>query len=391
MNTIQMGTVALLKSAVLQQSCPLPADFDLEAAYPALKRHHMDALLYEGAVLCGISKELPVMKRLFQSYCRSLMASEGQMGEVHRLTETFDSNGIDYMPLKGCKMKALYPKPELRIMGDADILIRMEQYGKIVPIMEALGFRPGVESDHELQWFGKSLFVELHKRVIPSYNKDFYAYFGEGWQLAKRRSGTCYGMEQEDEMVYLFTHFAKHYRDGGIGCRHLVDLWVFRGAHPDMAEETIKAALDKIQLREFYENICRLIDVWFTDAPGDEKMDFITDYLFASGSWGTKENHIASSGVKDQGGKKGGRLARISYIFRIVFAGVDTLKYKYTILQKAPWMLPLVWLYRPFYKLFSGTERKSLGHHKTNLRILSPETVRSRQEALQYVGLDYHF
>ena len=387
MNTTQIGAIALLKSAVLQQACPLPAEFDLEEAYPLLKRHHMDALLYEGAVICGISAELPVMKQLFQNYCRAFAASEGQMREVKRLFKAFDDNAIDYMPLKGCKMKALYPKAELRSMGDADILIRMEQYDRIVPIMEELGFRPGVESDHELQWFGKMLFVELHKRVIPSYNKDFFAYFGEGWQLAKLGYGTQYALMPEDEMVYLFTHFAKHYRDGGIGCRHLLDLWVFRKNHLQLDEERIKKTLDKIYLREFYENICRLMTVWFENEPTDEKMDFITEFLFDSGSFGKHEAHVVSTGVKDHGGKG----ARWRYVLRLALPGVDALKNKYTILQKAPWMLPLVWIYRPIYKFVSAKERRTLKQHGQNLKILSPDKVQTRHQAMQYVGLDYHF
>ena len=387
MNTMQKGAIALLKSAVLQQACQLPAEFDLEESCSALKSHHMDAMLYEGAVLCQISRQLPVMKHLFQNYCRSVIVSEGQMRAVRQIFDAFDQHKIDYLPLKGCKMKPLYPKAELRVMGDADILIRMEQYEKIVPIMEQLGFRPGVESDHELQWFGKTLFVELHKRVIPSYNKDFYAYFGEGWLLAQKDAGTRYTMTVEDEMVYLFTHFAKHYRDGGIGCRHVVDLWVFRQNHPGLQENVVKDTLDKIHLREFYEKICRLMEVWFANEAADDKMDFITDFIFASGSWGKRTDHVTSSGVRDHGGKN----ARWRYLLRLALPGVDGLKGKYTILQKAPWMLPLVWIYRPFYKLLSPQERRTLVHHKRNLQILSAENVQSRQQALQYVGLDYHF
>ena len=387
MNTMQKGAIALLKSAVLQSACPLPEEFDLEKVYPALQKHHMDALLYEGAMLCRVDPQLTVMKRLFQNYCRSLIVSEGQMGAVRQIFEAFEESQIDYLPLKGCKMKALYPKAELRMMGDADILIRMDQYERIVPIMEKLGFEPGVESDHELHWHGKSLFVELHKRVIPSYNKDFYAYFGEGWQLAKCCAGTRYAMTAEDEMVYLFTHFAKHYRDGGIGCRHVVDLWVFRKNHPQLQEAEVKKTLEQLHLREFYENICRLLEVWFADAPTDEKVDFITDFLFAGGSWGKKADHVTSSGVRNHDGKN----ARWRYVLRLALPGVDALKGKYTILQKAPWLLPAVWVYRPFYKLLSRKERQTLQAHKQNLQILSAENVESRQQALQYVGLDYHF
>lgn len=391
MNTMQQGVVALLKSAITQCAYPLPEGFDLEAAYLELKRHHMAPLIYEGAVLCGIPKQLPVMQQLFQACCRSLLISEGQMEQIRRICDAFDANSIDYMLLKGSKMKALYPKPELRTMGDADILIRMEQYDRIVPVMESLGFCAGVESDHELVWKNKALFLELHKRVIPSYNKDFYAYFGEGWKLVIRKNGTCYCMLPEDEMVYLFTHFAKHYRDGGIGCRHVVDLWVFLRANPGMDEEKVKRELDKLQLREFYENIRRLIAVWFENASNDEKADFITDFVFASGSWGKAETHVVSAGVRDIGRSSGSNHARVVYLLRLVFPSVKTLQYKYTILQKAPWMLPLVWLYRPFYKLLNRHERRTLRAHKRNLQLRSAENIQSRQQALQYVGLDYHF
>ncbi len=391
MDRMQLGVVTLLKSAITQQRCDLPADFDLEAACGAMQRHHMTPLLYEGAVLCGIPQQLPVMQQLFHSYCRALMVSEGQLRQVQRICDAFDQNDIDYMLLKGSKMKALYPKPELRTMGDADILIRVEQYARILPIMEQLGFQPGVESDHELHWHHKELFLELHKRLIPSYNKDFYAYFGEGWELVIKQTVTCYAMTAEDEMVYLFTHFAKHYRDGGIGCRHVVDLWVFLRAHPELDEAAVCAQLERLQLRTFYENIRRLLGVWFEGEPSDEKTDYITDFIFSSGSWGKKEIHIISLGVRDYTGKHDGRVARWNYLVRLAFPGVDILKDKYTILKKAPWMLPLVWIYRAFYKLFSLRERETRNIHRDTLKILSPEKVTNRQQALEYVGLGYHF
>ena len=127
------------------------------------------------------------------------------------------------MLLKGTLLKEMYPKKELRAMGDADILIKTEQYDKIKPIMQGLGFEERTESDHELIWRKPQLLLELHKKLIPSYNKDYYAYFGDGWQLGKPNSNFPhrFEMSDEDQMIYLFTHFAKHYRDAGIGIRPL--------------------------------------------------------------------------------------------------------------------------------------------------------------------------
>ncbi len=389
MNTTQQGIVTLLRSAITGEALPLPGDFDMEQAYPLIRSHHMPTLAYEGASLCGVPLKSPAMTRLFREYGKTLLIHERQMGEVQKLFAAFDENAIDYMPLKGSKMKALYPKPELRIMGDADILIRMEQYDRIIPIMTGLGFLEKNETDHELVWEKDTLFLELHKRLIPSYNADFYAYFGEGWQLAKSGKGTRYAMTPEDEMVYLFTHFAKHYRDGGIGCRHVVDLWVFLRAHPELDQAYVAGKLGLIGLAAFYENICRMLEVWFAGAQSDDKLDFITEFIFASGSWGAVGSRALSQAVRDSRYALPGFRGKLLYIWQIMFPGVDMLKSKYTILKKAPWLLPLVWLVRPFYKLLF--ERKSLKRHEVNLSAITPENMQTRQRLLNYVGLDYNF
>ena len=153
----QKGLLTLIRSAITSQPLPLPEGFDLEGTHNQIKYHEIVPLTYEGALLCGISKKTPAMNLLFQDYCRFFMRSEAQMQAIGRIYAAFDANKIDYLPVKGCNMKPLYPKPELRVMGDADILIRMEQYSQIVPIMESLGFEATQESDHEYIWRSKEL------------------------------------------------------------------------------------------------------------------------------------------------------------------------------------------------------------------------------------------
>ena len=389
MNTLQQGLIALMKSAVTVQPYALPEGFDLEAAYPLIQKHHIDAMAYDGAVRCGIDRKSPAMQQLFQSYLKVMMKSEGQMRDVQAVLAAFDAQGIDYMPLKGCKMKGMYPKPELRVMGDADILIRVEQYEKIVPIMESLHFQVGLESDHELVWKSKGLYLELHKHLIPSYNKDFYAYFGEGWQLAKKERGTRYAMSPEDEWIFLFTHFAKHYRDGGIGCRYVTDLWVYRNTHPAMDEGYIRSILRKLYLVEFYENVLQLIDVWFQSAETNPKMDHMTDFIFSSGSWGTGNSRLLSRTVRDSKHSAVGFSGRLVYLWKTAFPDVMTLREKYTVLKKHPCLLPAVWIWRPIHKLLF--ERESLKKQRQNLQTVSMDHLQARQEALNYVGLDYNF
>lgn len=389
MNTVQKSIAALMKSALTGQAQPLPEGFSMDEVLQSIKGHHVEVMIYEGATLCGADAAVPAMQELFRKYCKSLQVSVRQMREIQRVFCAFEKNGIDYMPLKGSRLKALYPKPELRAMGDADVLVRMEQYDKIRPLMHQLGFTEKYESDHELVWQSDGLLLELHKCLIPSYNKDFYAYFSEGWQLAKPENGTGYAMSAEDELIFLFTHFAKHYRDGGAGCRYLADLWVYRRAHPDMDESFVENQLQKLQLLEFYRNILQVIAVWFENGPSNEKTDFITDYVVSSGSWGSTDSRQLSRAVRDARHVPVGFNAKLVYLWQLAFPDIYAVREKYTVLKKHPKLLPLVWLWRPFYKLLF--ERHTLQKKKEQFDTISQKKLEDRQQALRYVGIDYNF
>ena len=389
MKQSHIGILTLLKSAIIQQKIALPEGFQLQDADEHINRHHIASLIYEGALLCNIPQNDIRLLQLFQKYCKALQVSERQLRELERIYNAFEENGIDYMPLKGCKMKALYPKPELRNMGDADILIRTEQYDKIRSVMQSLQFTEGEETVHELVWKSDALYLELHKHLIPSYNRDFYGYFGEGWARAKLLRGTQYTMTPEDEFIFLFTHFAKHYRDGGIGCRHVVDLWVYLRSHPELDLDYIQTELKKLQLLDFYRNIRRLISTWFEDQESDSRTDFLTEFIFASGSFGQIENRVLSRAVRDANHSVLGFSGKLLYLWQTAFPGIKILREKYTILKKHPYMLPLVWLIRPFYKVLF--EWRSLRQQQRNLAAFDEDGMENHQKMLHYVGLDYNF
>ena len=389
MKALHKGIVALIKSAMTGEASALPEGFELSAALPLIKKHHIVTMAYEGAVKCGIPQSDPTVKTLFSAYYTLLTASERQAAMLGKLVSAFDENEIDYMLLKGSNLRSLYPRPELRYMGDADVLIKTDQYDRIKPIMLSLGFAEGVESDHELVWRGGGLMVELHKRLIPSYNKDFYAYFGEGWQNARLDAGTRYTMSAEDEMIYLFTHFAKHYRDGGVGCRYVADLYLYREAHPELDGEYIASVLGRIYLDRFYENVMRTVDAWFCGGDEDEATEIITEFIFASGSWGSVDSKLIAREVKELKHSPKMMSSKMSYIVRMLFPSVAALSPKYTVLKKAPWLLPAVWVIRPFYKLFF--ERGAFKRQKRNLKVINDKSVAERKEALNAVGIDFNF
>lgn len=389
MDALQRGIITLLRSGLTGEKLSLPEGFDLEEAYPILCAHQVHTLAYEGAVCCDVSKLLPEMKELFQRYCQCIVHSERQMQAVERVFGAFEANGIEYLTVKGCHMKKLYPKPELRLMGDADVLIHVSEYAKISAVLCELGYQEVSESEKDYGWTSPELFMEIHHKLIGSSDQDFYRYFGDGWKLAKPVSGVCHALSPEDEYLYLVMHLAKHYRNGGIGLRHVTDLWVYRRAYPGMDESYILKGLREIHLADFHQNLWRMIKVWFEGYPEDDVTAFMTDVIFRSGSWGNSEKSKLSVALRNKnatGSVTGGKIKRIWNGF---FPPYGVMWQKYPILKKHPALLPVFWPVR--WATAVLFRRDNLRRQYEELQLANLDAIQIYQQALNYVGLDFHF
>lgn len=382
------GILALLRSAITGQPQALPPGFDLAAAYGQIKRHQLIPLAYEGAVNCGIDMTLPAMMKLCDGYCQSLMRMSGQLNDVRRVCDAFEAEGIDYMLLKGSKLNDLYPKPELRVMADADILIRVEQRAVIERIMRDLGFREDVESDHELNWDSDALHLELHKRLVPSYDEAEYAYFGDGWDRALPVSGCRYDMKPEDEYLFLFAHFAKHYTDGGIGIRHALDLWVYRRANPNLDHDYIQNELKKLQLDRFHENVVCLLEMWFEDGEGNETSEFLGEFIFQSGVWGNVESHYLAQESKDQKNASSFAAGRLKSVLRVIFPSREYAQVRYPILRKWPILLPAVWVVIWVRTLLFN--RSAIKRRQQEFKTVTDEKLDAYRRSMEFVGIETH-
>ena len=380
----------LIKSAVSGKACVLPEGFELKEAAEYAAKSQISSMLYYGAVNCGISQESEVMRALFLQTCSAVALSEQQAFEFNKITGAFNENGIEYMPLKGILLKRIYPKPDMRSMSDIDILIKTEQYEKIKPLLLSMGYTEKKESDHELPWRKRNIYVELHKRIISTYNKDFYRYFGDGWKLGvPDKNHPCgYEMRPEDTFVYLFTHFAKHYRSGGIGIKHMTDLWVYLKKNT-MNSDYIEEQLSALRLSEFYKNVLRTLKVWFAEAEPTEITDFITDVIFNSGSYGNHRDHIAGLMIRKQKTTGRTRGTRVSEIVKTVFLPYNYMREKYPVLNKVPVILPFMWIYRGVATVLFYP--KKIKRFYNDARLMSNDNTKAYHSALKLVGLDYNY
>ncbi len=350
-DTVTVGRMAirLVRTALAAGESPTPPE-DIAPLLPALmdfaERQQVLPLIADGLLRMPIFAETDAAVAVA---CRAgAYAAHGalQTEVAERLLDALEAAGIRHMPLKGYGLKTLYPSPDFRVMGDVDILVTPRDRARIEALLGQMRYAQGKESDHEYHWFSpEGVHIELHKSLIPTYDRDLYAYFGDGWSRARPVSGFAHRMElsPEDTYVYLVAHMAKHCRGGGVGMRYAVDLYVFRRAClPN--EDGVARELRAVGLEEFEQNVRRLCRFWFADGDADDVTRLLEERLFSGGVYGNPEEASVSEGT------------RARQMWRAIFPAYATMCHR----RGRPfgrWQLPFRWVARWGELLLRGRRR----------------------------------
>jgi len=379
--------ISLIKSAITGEEIVFSDDCNINKILKIANKHAVLNLVVDGLSNC--KKDSLISDKALNDLCSGMSLSKKQIHAAEKLKNEFEKNHIDYMFLKGLNLKNIYPKPENREMGDLDILIKTNQYELIRKILINLGYDEKEESDHELIWCKGDLYLELHKHLIPTNNKDYIKYFKNGWQFAKIVSDdSCeYCMSPDDEYIFLLTHLAKHFRDGGIGIRHFVDLWIYKNKY-SLNNEYIEKKLALINLNEFNANVNKTIDVWFNGVETDKKTEFITRYVLSSGTFGSNVNHIYSDGLVAM--LKNGSVAagRKDTVFRLIFPTYKRMAQKYPILEKFPFLLPFSYFPRWYEAIF--IRKGIITKYRGEIKQQTEENVLNYMNNLKYMGISFN-
>lgn len=382
--------IEIIKSAINVDS-KIDTDIDWEKLISYARKHKIMPLLCYGFSNAGIKTPPEIDEELFRNTAFNMSVNSNQLFELERIKQAFLENKIDFIVLKGAVLKNYYPSPEMRPMGDIDMLIKVEQYSKICSIMKKLGFVEKPASNYEFKWSKGQVLIELHKRLTAPTNRDFCRYYGDGWKMAvpMDENSTEYTYTKEDCFVYLFMHFTRHYRDAGIGLIHLIDIYFYLKKHNDMDEEYLLREFEELRLAEFYENVKSTISVCFEDSAPNEKTNIILNRIISSGSYGTKESLVISVGAKNTQKAKNKKSIRAILFWNRVFMPYKDMCVRHRILKKLPFLLPFFWIYRIFDVLF--VKRESLKREIDNFKHSNPEEVVKFKSDLSEVGLEYNF
>lgn len=288
-----------------------------------------------------------------QSRDKAIVRDITQQMEIERIGESFAAAEIQFVTLKGCRLKQLYPQSDMRTMSDIDLLIDGDNAEKARDIMLGLGytceeFGHGV---HDIYYMPPVMNVEIHRSLFGERGGEFSDIFADPWKMCKKSEKAGKELTEEAFFSHLLAHAVTHFEDGGTGIRTIADIWVYRHSSCAAKTDDVLKILDSAGKSETAQRLLELSEVWFGDAPRTEQAVETEQYILESGTHGTMKNSAINS-TKKSIAKNG----KVGYVFVKFFPPYKFMCGQYPILKKLPILLPVMWITRIVKKLFG--ERK---------------------------------
>lgn len=273
MTDLQQDFLRLLTCFVSERTDDVCPDADrLSALLDLAAKHALSGIAaFQLYRMFRKSGDVHTAARLMRMYQAQLLCG-ARLGErIAWLQELFASHGIAAAFVKGAVLRRYYPVPELREMGDIDLLIPSAQRGETDRILRENGFSCLIGAGDEWVYTGRGLRMEIHTNLYPdrSWNDvDYRAYFADAFEKTVQDE-RC-GMRTLDpalHFLFFVQHLAKHFMGSGAGVRLFLDFDVFLRAYGDRMDwRQVRKGLAELSLLTFAENVLQLCRFWFGTA-----------------------------------------------------------------------------------------------------------------------------
>lgn len=330
-----------LISSVINKTKPpmLPEDFDWDFIRQTAERNSVLNLIGYCMDKVNVKPSKKMYDYILNSLNYEIIKESSQLYDVENILGKFDEEGIRNIPLKGYFMKHLYPQSDFRTMGDIDILVDRNNFGRIKKVFIENGFEDvGVINSKEIHFKKDLLYFEIHADLSENYE----GYYDDIWNRVSLRNGYKYSyqMKPEDFYSYMIYHSGKHFSGGGIGIRMIMDIYVFITKYPNLDFGYLKSELKKMGLDVFEESCRELALNWFTNEP--TVINELGEFIMYCSTFGNRKVNFYQSGQKTGS----------NFWLKQVFIPYKRMRNSYQYLEKAPFLLPFSWVQFWFTRIF---------------------------------------
>lgn len=362
-------------------------DVSLEALYQAAQKHNVGGIV--SSMLQPVLKtraEDPAARKFREICMATIFRSVRLEEEVKMFADRMEQAGIPYAFFKGYELRELYPDPELRTMGDVDVLVRDEDMEKTLRVLNGLGYTKEGEGSAVWTCTNGTLSYEIHRRLAfgKYWNQvDQEGYFAKAFDRLQdepgpRRgesgavTGTVSGKSRryfslEDHFIFLCFHLAKHLNSTGAGIRMVMDIALFLKAYQEQMDwKYIWEECRKIRLDVFVKTLLQACREWFQvpsgaeagkteaagsatgNAPDKEVLGQLASYIMTGGVFGFERDDSIRRLRKgiDARTDHASVLIRAKALWKIAFPQRKHMAYFMPAVERHPALLPLAWIRR---------------------------------------------
>lgn len=331
--------IGAIKAYIKGTAFEFPEDTDFLKVYNLAQSHRVTAMVAPAVMKSQMATsqvKSAFSKELFKTAARFT----AQEKEREELSQELSDKKIPHCFLKGSKVGVYYDNPDCRFMLDMDLYVDSEKYEQAQQILLSRGYEINSNSDDKDTAFIKKpfLIVELHKELKYDYDKG-YDYYKGAFSRMKSTNGFAMNMTNEDFYVYILSHTAHHFEAAGTGIKSIVDHYYLRkNLKPQCDSAVLNNALSEIGLDKFEKRIDKLCDFWFEKGECDSITKEMSDYIILSGVFGKETTEYVNKLVRGDYGE-----STDSYFMKRLFPPLKKMQYRYKILNKLPFLLPVFW------------------------------------------------
>ena len=319
-----------------------PEGVSWEEVFRQAKRHCVANMACYGVDILHGKPDERLWKQWKEVRNKAVVKDVTLTAELRRICSLFADNGIRCLPIKGSRMKELYPRTDMRLMADLDIMIDEDNASKVRELLTADGFVCEYfgTSHHDIYKKYPIINVEIHRTLMPEQMEGIREYYEDGFSHAEPIPGNAfvYEMPAEEFYAYHIAHLYKHYEASGSGIRSFMDIYLIRKKYGDSWDEgKVADILDGLGLAEFDSNMREVAEYWFGKAEPTKRCLENEKYILDSGTYGTIKHS-----VENQIARKG----RWGYFWSRAFLPYDLMVSQFQVLKILPVLLPVCWVLR---------------------------------------------
>lgn len=343
--------IELLKSSITNTTPSTPdKDLDWDVVFKYATMHRILPVLYFSIQKLPdeVKTKISKIKHYELAYKSNLVDDANRENEISIITKVLSENNTDYILLKGTVTKHFYPDTSMRMMSDVDILYRNADSKQIKELLEDKGYSQTKSTPKDDMYLSSNQLVkiEMQQSLLDDGFTEWLKYLDTIWDRCENNSKHEYLMTPEDFYIYHIVHMAKHFINGGIGLRHILDTWVIKNHYSEIDQKYVIGILRELELCTFEKQIDNLCKCWFEEViPSDkESISLLYEYVFANGAFGNIDQQSVnevSSGNK-----------------RKIFPDKETMANYYgDVINKHPSTIPFYWVKLNCERLFKNSEK----------------------------------